>query len=240
MAGDDRTRHCDLCELNVHNISGMTAVEVERLVAGSEGRLCIRMFRRADGTVITRDCPVGLRAYRKRAAGLATAAMATVLSFLSVSYGQDERDVKRVDASKARIVRTAGNIGHGSAITGSVVDSNGAVIPNSKILLYRGENELTSTISDDDGRFTIERLDAGSYEIRIPASGGFRELVISELELSANENQEITIDLDIDPDVALMGITVTASFEIFDNIPTAPSLPAVQPRPVQIIRKKKP
>jgi hypothetical protein len=35
----------------------MTAAEAAALIAGREGRLCARLFRRADGTVITADCP---------------------------------------------------------------------------------------------------------------------------------------------------------------------------------------
>lgn len=73
MYGDERTRFCGECRLNVYNISGMTRVEAERLIASSEGRLCVRFYRRADGTVLTRDCPVGLAAVRRRVARVATA-----------------------------------------------------------------------------------------------------------------------------------------------------------------------
>lgn len=69
----DRVRHCDLCELNVYNLSGMTREEATRLVRDREGRLCVRFYRRSDGTVLTADCPVGLRRAarwaRRRTAG---------------------------------------------------------------------------------------------------------------------------------------------------------------------------
>ena len=67
MRGDDRIRHCELCKLNVYNISAMTRQEAETLVREAEGRLCVSMFRRSDGTVITSDCPIGLRGLRDRA-----------------------------------------------------------------------------------------------------------------------------------------------------------------------------
>lgn len=60
MAGDDRVRFCGECRLHVYNLSGMSRVDAEGLIERTEGRLCVRMLRRADGTVITRDCPVGL------------------------------------------------------------------------------------------------------------------------------------------------------------------------------------
>ena len=75
MRGDDRTRHCTECNLNVHNIAGMTSVEAEDLLArhfnpdGSPiaGRFCAQIFRRADGTVLTADCPVGIARLRAAA-----------------------------------------------------------------------------------------------------------------------------------------------------------------------------
>ena len=66
MKGDDRMRFCGQCKLHVYNISDMPRDEAEKLVNQREGRLCVRMFRRHDGTVLTRDCPVGLRAVRRR------------------------------------------------------------------------------------------------------------------------------------------------------------------------------
>ena len=75
MDGDERVRHCQLCNLNVFNISEMTTDEAVKLLQNKTGRLCIQLYRRKDGTVITRDCPKGLervrRAYLRTAAALA-------------------------------------------------------------------------------------------------------------------------------------------------------------------------
>ena len=62
MRGDERARFCGQCQLNVYNLSGMTRQEAERLIASREGRLCVRFYRRADGTILTKNCPVGLAA----------------------------------------------------------------------------------------------------------------------------------------------------------------------------------
>ncbi len=64
----ERTRYCGQCALNVHNISDMTRDEAEdflRSVVPGQ-RVCGAFWRRADGTIMTRDCPVGLRAARLR------------------------------------------------------------------------------------------------------------------------------------------------------------------------------
>ena len=53
MIGNNRQRHCGDCKLDVYNLSGMTKRDAENLIMNSEGRLCARFFRRADGTVTT-------------------------------------------------------------------------------------------------------------------------------------------------------------------------------------------
>lgn len=86
MRGDDRVRRCEDCRMNVYNVSGMTRKEAEDLVHNAEGRLCVRFFRRADGTVLTADCPVGLRALRRRLARLAAGVAAMVVAILCGSW----------------------------------------------------------------------------------------------------------------------------------------------------------
>jgi len=71
MYGDDRRRFCGACEMNVYNLSGMTREEAENLLMNSEGRLCVRFYRRKDGTVLTKDCPVGWQALKRKASRLA-------------------------------------------------------------------------------------------------------------------------------------------------------------------------
>lgn len=83
MLGSDRVRFCGQCNLNVYNLSGMTRADAESLIAANEGRLCVRFYRRADGSIITRDCPVGLRAIQRRMSYLVRATAAAVLSFFA-------------------------------------------------------------------------------------------------------------------------------------------------------------
>jgi hypothetical protein len=67
MKGDDRVRRCGECRLHVYNLSAMTRAEAAEIVRHHEGRLCVRLFRRSDGTLITRpDCRAYLRAARGR------------------------------------------------------------------------------------------------------------------------------------------------------------------------------
>jgi hypothetical protein len=83
MVGDERMRYCGECSLHVYNLSGMTKREAEALIANAEGRLCVRFYRRADGTVLTRNCPVGLRALKRRVSRVAGATLSAVLGFFA-------------------------------------------------------------------------------------------------------------------------------------------------------------
>ena len=66
MPGDERIRSCDQCHKNVYNLSGMSRDEAQELILEQEGRRCVRFLRRADGTVLTHDCPVGLARVRRK------------------------------------------------------------------------------------------------------------------------------------------------------------------------------
>ncbi len=56
MKGDQRVRHCDTCNKNVFNLSAMSQDEAATLVAqGSTSELCVRFYRRDDGTLLTSD-----------------------------------------------------------------------------------------------------------------------------------------------------------------------------------------
>ncbi len=90
MVGDDRVRFCGSCTKNVYNISELTSEEAEKLLSTHEGNVCVRLFRRRDGSVITADCPVGHKRKRRRrllagvlmatSAGLAGAAFTDALT----------------------------------------------------------------------------------------------------------------------------------------------------------------
>jgi hypothetical protein len=83
MIGDNRRRFCGECKLNVYNLSGMTKAEAENLVSNEEGRLCVRFYKRADGSVITQDCPVGWARLKQRTRVFATAALSLIISLFS-------------------------------------------------------------------------------------------------------------------------------------------------------------
>jgi hypothetical protein len=65
MTGDDRKRTCAQCGKQVFNLARMTRAEAEALLQERVDGVCVRLFRRGDGTILTADCPIGARAMRK-------------------------------------------------------------------------------------------------------------------------------------------------------------------------------
>jgi hypothetical protein len=87
MVGDQRTRFCVKCDKNVYDVSAMTRDEAETLIASTEGsdELCLRLYRRQDGTILTADCAVGRR--RRRVTRVAAAAAVFGGAAAALSYG---------------------------------------------------------------------------------------------------------------------------------------------------------
>ncbi len=83
MRGDERVRYCGTCEKHVYDLSHMSREEAEALILGTE-RVCVRMARRHDGTVVTSDCPVGARqkTRRQRVAGAAAGTLLAASALL--------------------------------------------------------------------------------------------------------------------------------------------------------------
>lgn len=82
MTGGDRVRFCAACQKNVFNIADMTRKEAMDLFRSTEGRVCARFYRRKDGTILTADCPVGVRMAAKRAKKALFAAVGASLGVL--------------------------------------------------------------------------------------------------------------------------------------------------------------
>ncbi|MCA9266878.1 MAG: hypothetical protein KDA41_00330, partial [Planctomycetales bacterium] len=107
MTGDDRVRFCGECQMHVYNLSALSETEALRLVNRHEGRLCVRFFRRQDGTVLTNNCPVGLAAWRRKIVRMwaSTAAMFGAVAFGSwmgrAARGQEGPKLERLVPAEA-------------------------------------------------------------------------------------------------------------------------------------------
>ncbi len=81
----ERVRFCLSCSKNVYNLSAMPREDAERLLQErAGGELCVRFYQRADGTILTEDCPVGVKKKRRKKIALAVAG-AGAMAFAATS-----------------------------------------------------------------------------------------------------------------------------------------------------------
>ena len=68
----------------------MSTKEAASLIRANEGRLCLRLYQRKDGTIITDNCPVGLRKIRDRIKRCAVAVLMALVwvGLLSSAHAQ--------------------------------------------------------------------------------------------------------------------------------------------------------
>jgi hypothetical protein len=209
MRGDERARFCSECQLHVYDISQMTRPEAEALITRTEGRICARIYRRADGTVLTKDCPVGVRALRRRIARAAGAALTALLSLGASAAGRSAAGtVEGAEGNQrntaARTLRWLGPQEGRATCRGVVTDPNGSVVPDAKATLV---NERTKykrvTKADDEGRYSFGLLEPGLYTLTVE-SPGFNPFRRDHLRLHSNEE----LRLDVLLDVGIMGVLV--------------------------------
>jgi len=202
MVGDDRVRFCNQCNLNVYNISTMTKPEAESFIANAEGRICAKLYRRADGSILTRDCPIGLRAVRKKVSRAAAAAFSALVSLFggSALFAQQPKNEKDVDIR--RTLRRDGQ----AAIEGAVFDRSRALIIGARVKLI---NEVTkqevTTETNKNGRFRFSDLEKGVYTIQVYAEG-FIKLGMRGLEVS--DEQALNLDVTLNVGGELVGVLV--------------------------------
>lgn len=221
MQGDDRVRHCDACNLNVYNLAAFTESEIRALVANRKGRLCGRIYQRRDGTVLTQNCPVGLRAVARRISRIAGA----VFAFLTVNFSAGlpllSQSYTRTNVSQA-------------GLDLEVIDPAGAPVPDAYVTLSEPSRKQTfNGKTDKHGRFVLAGVRSGRYELTVSAPG--LRSVPETIDLRSGEKLSLPVKLNLD---ALMGeiVEIQGSGIDVDSVPIniAP-LPATDagPRPMQ-------
>jgi hypothetical protein len=110
MTGTDRVRLCASCQLHVYNLSAMPREEAEELIEQTEGRLCIRLYLRHDGTMLTQDCPIGLQTVRRwlvRFVALAATIFLLALGWIvAQSAGANGQNVSKSSLRRTEPFRT--------------------------------------------------------------------------------------------------------------------------------------
>lgn len=208
MTGNSQVRFCEHCRLNVYNISELSRREAESLIASTEGRLCARLYRRADGTILTKDCPVGLRALRMRISKRTAAVFAAIAGISSVVFGQQSsaRDGKTACIPQNRITRTSTTREHSvTTLSGNVLDANGAAVAGAIITLTNeATKETQKTTASEAGRFEFASIAPADYSIAIEAPA-FKTHLLTNVIVEKNKLVNLETILEIS-DQALTGV----------------------------------
>jgi len=218
MSGDDRVRFCDQCNLHVYNISAMTSEQAAALIAGAQGRVCARLYRRADGTILTRDCPVGLRALRRRISKRAGAVLAALLSLCSGVFAQTQskRGKTCTPAISVKTTKAADKTERGT-LSGVVTDINGAVIVGAKVILINeGTGDKLKSFSTDDGTFKFSNLVAGMYSLEVDVEA-FAISKLIHIKVNSDEVAQASIILLAKDKYVNIGVVVLDESPIYDG-----------------------
>jgi hypothetical protein len=184
MAGDDRVRHCTECRLNVYNFAAMTRSEAERVIEEREGRLCARIYRRADGTILTKDCPVGLRAAFWRATRVASVALAAIVSMRTAKA--------QSSAATPQSAPVVGNDQQMKGLSLTVMDPSGGVVSGAEVRIWNViTGEFTLAKTDSRGQINRDDLPPGPYGIVIHMQG-FKRV---QQDVTVPSEQVLTLQL---------------------------------------------
>jgi uncharacterized protein (DUF2147 family) len=224
MVGDEHVRHCAECNLNVYNLSAMTEREVQRLIANSQGRMCARFYRRSDGTMLTQNCPRGLRAVARRVSRTAAAVLTAVMSVSFAFAG-----------TKPKPQQTEQNQCKEPGVALVVMDPQGAVIQNAEVTLSdkdgkRQRNGKTSLV----GQLVLHGLHNGEYVVTVN-SRGFRTFS-QTVTVKRGKLLELKLKLGIAQATAVVEVQVATGgvIDIIDStsqpsVPLGPSRSQPQP-----------
>jgi hypothetical protein len=216
MKGNDVVRFCTHCDLNVHDLTLMTRREALALVRSSDGRLCLRFRRRADGTIETAAPYQKLHLIKRRAARLAAGAFGATLSIAASVAAQTPAPPVSGRVISELPYRASGESdsfqeGGRAVLTGIVLDPQKAVAPGASVTLI---NESTKAqmmaVTNEEGQYRFQTLAGGSYTLIAQSTGFVRgEIRGVNVPTSGEQKQDVALEA-----VALNGdvvIVVTPS-----------------------------
>ncbi|PYT01630.1 MAG: hypothetical protein DMF63_01935 [Acidobacteria bacterium] len=98
------------------------------------------------------------------------------------------------------------------AITGTITDANGAVIPNADVVATNqtDESQKFSTTSDEDGKFLIGNLPSGRYALQA-TSPGFQMFVYRDLQVRSQSLIELNFSLSVGNTTATVDVIAAPS-----------------------------
>lgn len=216
MRGSDQIRFCDHCTKDVHNLSEMTRKQARKIVAQSNGGICVRYIRRPDGRIQTIKNTLH---QITRQTGIAAGILGTSLSVSTLAYAQGEinpskdlrEEIETVGVTREKIsepkkLETA-------TILGTVSDPNGAVIPGTNVSLTNEKtNESRTITTNDEGIYEFKNVSAGTYKLNIYAVS-FQSKEINSIVVESENDLKMDASLDLGEGTAVVGDLVFVEYK---------------------------
>jgi hypothetical protein len=163
MSGSAHQRLCQTCNKHVRNFAAMTPGEIVSAIETSQGRLCARIMRRSDGSLVTLEGSEPI-SYAARAAGLALG--------LALATG----------AAQARTSASEGKAFVHGTFTGPKGD---APASGSQVVFVADGKSVLAADTDAHGNWNAQ-LDPGTYDVIFRSGPLFGERV-NTVQLHAGE-----------------------------------------------------
>ncbi len=181
-----------------------------RLVAQSDGRLCVRYYRKPSGEMLN-AIPYRLHQIKRRASRLAAGAFTAALSLsASVSAQTPSSSSSSSDANAPTVVSASPDEVSGiqplvvknertdrppAVLSGTIKDPNDAMIYGADVTLLNQEtNQELKTTTDDEGYYSFPYLLPGKYTLKIE-SQGFEPYTITNLPITGGEDKPEPLEI---------------------------------------------
>ena len=202
MEGNEQIRFCIECNKQVHNLSSMTREQAEDLLAKAGGELCAKIDRDERGNIITADQLKHTSLFRIPSPRFTSAAVAALLGIgIAVHAEVPSPQYRIVSVSSAQSLngsreKTQTRDGK-SSIAGTVSDVNRAVIVGAKVTLTNEKsNQDHIVVTSDEGQYRLEKIEPGTYTIKIE-SLGFVSFKKKGLEVLSNTQLRVDVTLQV-------------------------------------------
>ncbi len=203
MAGDERIRHCIQCNLSVYNLSAMSEREVHQLVVDRKERMCVRFYRRQDGTVLTQNCPIGFKIVMRRVSRIAGYALSALMStFPLAAQTQPSNRIQTIQSEASLDIL--------------VVDATGAICAGAAVELA-SKNYQSAGKTNNQGSLHLAHLPPGSYVLKVTLLGF--EVYEQSVTVLPHKNSELKTTLQV---AALQGALIEAPPEPISPVDPAP------------------
>jgi hypothetical protein len=167
MRGDDRVRFCGQCEKHVYNLSQMTRQQAERLIRKTNGNLCARFERRADGGIVTTEEVLPLPRFNVRFLRIASATMSAALSLAPTAAAKTSKNLPVLQQQATSTEQQSQVNAETGKISGSIKNPGGEKSRFALVTLFEVEADNKRTKLFTMGTYEFTGLTPGQYKVMV-------------------------------------------------------------------------